>query len=106
MARQVYALWYGGYGRYAAPSVDSDLEVFDSVEDAAIECDNRYRTGDHFKCDVRPVGARPYIAYFPDVGTDSGMHVFLEDPRDATDPYPDYIIEYDSDLDEFTVQPA
>jgi hypothetical protein len=71
---KVWALWHGGYS-YAHPNVIDDLESFDSLADAKIAFEQRYRNwgGDT-----------------PVVDESATMMIFHEEPGD--DPYPDKII--------------
>lgn len=118
MTRRIFALWHGGTS-YAPGSIEDDLEVFDgeghatetgnlwqAIDDAVTECGNRYQCGGYFRCDVRPVEGDPYTTYFPTVGDDSEMHVWLTDPRGSDDPYPDYIISLDTYVGEFVIRRA
>lgn len=73
----VYALWWGGPS-YSLPSLQ-DLEVFASVNDA--ENEFRLRASHH--------------PYYPVVDQDTTiMDVFLSDPRESSDPCPDYRLEF------------
>ena len=97
----IYALWQGGdAGSYSPSDRERDLEVFDTVEDAAIEAYNRLRFGGRYRCDVRPVDGGPYATYFPAVSDTSYVEVWLEDPR-GTDAEPDVRLVYDESSDEF-----
>lgn len=102
----IYALWQGGeQGSYSPSDRERDLEVFDTVEDAAIEVYYRLRTGGYCKCDVRPVDGEPYATFFPSVPDTSYVEVWLEDPR-GTDAEPDVRLVYDESSDEFVEEGA
>lgn len=77
MPSEVYALWWRG-SSYALPSFQ-DLESFASVNDA----ENEFRNRVH----------HPYSAVDED---STVMDIFLSDPREVSDPYPDYRISFEN----------
>lgn len=75
VTRKVWGLWWGG-ASYAAGYVADDTEEFRSIREALEETARRASGTD---------------SHYPMV-RDSEMHVFLSDPRNSDDPYPDRII--------------
>lgn len=71
----VWALWHGGHS-YASPDM-SHLETFESQTAAVEACRDRYDNVD---------------GRTPAVDESSGMTVWLADPSDSDDPYPDRLI--------------
>ena len=71
---KVYFLWFGGPS-YAVPSAD-DLETADSLADVLSIMRARERYWD---------GRTPCVE-------DQGAHVFLSDPRNGSDWYPDRVV--------------
>lgn len=83
----VFTLWHGG-SSYAQPE-HSQLERFETIEDAAIEAENRLTASGeqvfHFVTTGGPTYART-----PVVDETSSVQVFLSDPREGDgDWYPD-----------------
>lgn len=75
---KVYGLWYGG-SSYSAPYVQHDTEEFEDMMSAQKEF--IYRNNAPHR--------------YPDVNEETcEMQIFLEDPRDSRDPYPDYIMKF------------
>lgn len=101
----IYALWYGG-ASYSPGEISRDLEVFETIEDAAIEADNRRKCGDWYACDFRYADGRVEQSKCPAVGDDSEMQVWYIDPREDRDPYPDRLIKYNATTDDFEDEPA
>ena len=76
---KVYGLWYGG-SNYSVGYVDSDIEVFESIEAAKATLVTRYfnRNGQ-----------------FPGVSFDeTEIQLYFYDPTHFHDPYPDRIIKF------------
>ncbi len=73
---KVSAIFYGG-GSYSAPSVEDDLEHFDSLSAAKSEFADR---------------VSGWNRRFPCVDETAEMHVFFGEPN-AADPYPDRLIQ-------------
>lgn len=90
---KVYGLWHGGYS-YGPPCLDNDLEIFDSIAEAKHQFWLRWHDGFYSK--QKFVFARsiiiPQYAYTPTVDESATMWLYLYDPREVIDPYPDRII--------------
>lgn len=74
---KVYTLWHGGSGSYMPGSIPDDVEAFPSIAAAAREHERRQSGGDPF---------------YPAVGSDSATWVYLYEPSEFEDNYPDRII--------------
>lgn len=72
-----WMLWHGG-ASWSPPEIPRDLEPFDSMREAK---DAFWRRGD-------------FDPFFPCVGSDAYAYIFLYDPTEVADPYPDRIIRY------------
>jgi hypothetical protein len=83
----IYGLWWGGYS-YSHSEME-DCEVFDSVEDAQHVLKDRYDSNGQRHCKVRRADGRVEETLFPAVGQESEIHLYLSDPRESSDPYPD-----------------
>jgi len=70
---RVYALWYGGPS-YDCPSVEDDLEEFDSLASAKRALQARDDSDPYYPC-----------------VSESELQVFFTDPRGLSDPYPDRV---------------
>lgn len=93
---KVHALWYGGYS-YAHPDPFHDLELFESVAAAERAFQDRINGGGVLRSSFEFVNRPGESVYCPTVDG-SYMHLFTglgDGPyvADATDCYPDYIIE-------------
>lgn len=84
----MFGLWWGGFS-YSTGDPQTDIEQFDTLDDAIEACVSRYRNVD---------GTTPCV------DENSAMTIWLVDPREVVDPYPDYIIEIVGD--DFKVVPA
>lgn len=89
----VFGAWYGG-SNYAAFTLPRDLERFDSITDASTALYERASASwpVRFNYCNRP----PETALCPLVDG-CEMHVWLSDPTDRVDAYPDYIIHLEGD---------
>lgn len=72
---KVYGLWHGG-SSYNCPSIPDDVEVFSTLASAKSELIDR-----EDNCN----GRTPCVS-------ESEMHVFLTDPRESVDAYPDMVL--------------
>lgn len=93
---KIYALWYGGYS-YSAPDM-SDLEVFDSVEQAEQVLVDRYWSGlGSTPLAINYADGRQEYTAFPCVDGATEMQIYYYDPRSVADhgdyPEPDKIIK-------------
>ena len=93
---RVYARWYGGTN-YSGPA---ELEVFESVEDAAIECENRMKS-DPFEHRFEFVDIEPVRVRTPCVDEHSRMEIYLARLSEFDDAMPDLVLVYDADEDRF-----
>lgn len=80
---ECWMLWHGG-SSYAAPEIPRDLEHFDSLR-AARDAFWRYGDQDPYRPCV--------IEDTPEMGGAEGW-IFLYDPSEVADPYPDRILNY------------
>lgn len=82
----IYGMWHGGPS-YAAPYVTEHVETFPSIAAAMMEMRDRIRGWGTFRYADRPVidNSTPAV-------TESTMTVWLTDPRDTEDPYPDRML--------------
>lgn len=99
----IYALWHGG-ANYAPGTIDDDLETFEDVDAARDAAWTRARTGNHFQQDFDYVTRDAASVLTPNVGEDSEIVVWLTDPRESDDPYPDRIIRWDISTGYFEVE--
>lgn len=96
----VYGTWWGGMN-YSVPSIDGDVEIFDSIEAAAEECERRYEVGHMYRLDTFYLDRDNRPTYFPSVSDDSSMMIYLSDPRGRLVSYPDFTLSYDVDTETF-----
>lgn len=86
----IYVLWHGGPS-YSHGSIENkDLESFRSIRDARSALMERYESNGSFLCKFDFVDRDADKVYVPSVTTDSTMDVYMYDPRDTADPYPDF----------------
>lgn len=87
----VFGLWHGG--RNYAPGYVNDegnLESFPSLQAAIDACSSRFH-GQTLQSFYYLSGVEQTLC--PMVDETSSMSVWLSDPRESDDPYPDYLIE-------------
>lgn len=101
----VYGIWWGGMN-YSVPSVDGDVEIFDSIEAAAEECEKRYEVGHMYPLDTFYLDRENSPVRFPAVSDDSSMMIYLSDPRGRLISYPDFALFYDIKTATFVPQQA
>lgn len=92
----VFGAWHGG-ASYSAPDLPADLERFESLEEAAAVL--KLRSYATWPTLFPYLNRTPETTRCPAVDEDCEMHVWLIDPTDVTDPYPDYIIRLDENRD-------
>lgn len=73
---QVFATWHGGYS-YSPPSIPEHVETFASLEAARDAFQARYWNRD---------GSTPCV------DESASMALYLADPSDSADPYPDALL--------------
>jgi hypothetical protein len=88
----VFVLWSGG-SSYGSPDMD-DLEVFGSLTAAKNAFADRYADGSSWVQDFPYVNRAPQCTYVPAVDRDAWMNVYLADPTNSDDPYPDRLITF------------
>lgn len=96
----VWVLWHGGanYSR----GHEADIERFDTVESAAIEAENRLRSGNHFPCDFLYVNKPHHRVMTPCVDESSTMEIYLADPT-GDSLIPDAVLEWCEAAQEFVI---
>jgi len=87
---KVFALWHGG-SSYSQGSLEKYLETFDSLKAVKEELRDRY---DGKAYQTWASGQTPNWCYTPTVSDNSSFWVWIEDPRDMDDPYPDRIVSF------------
>lgn len=85
----IYAMWWGGCS-YSYGELDRDLEVFTSVQRAGEALQERYASGGGYTVPMVYADGRSERTLTPAVTAhDTSMTVYLYDPRQVVDPYPD-----------------
>lgn len=85
---RAFGLWHGG-PNYGSPWLDTDLEVFDSI-DAARQA---LRSRDSGWLDATYADGRTDSTRTPGV-EDSSIALYFHDPREDRDPYPDLMLTF------------
>lgn len=96
----VYALWNGGPS-YASAYMEEDVEKFESLADAVAAAQSRKDSGHWIPQDFNFVSREPQSSLTPGVSETSSMDIFMVDPRESYDPYPDYRIEVSPGTENF-----
>lgn len=100
----LFGLWHGG-GNYSRIGVqDDNVEVFVSVEDAAIAAWNRMHTGHHFSQHFALATGEDRYTLTPVVDETSEVVLFHRDPRETGEWTADITLVYDSGDDEFVTE--
>lgn len=102
---QVFGLWYGG-SSYTGGDFVENLEMFNSVDDAIIACQERMDRGHVWVQEFDYLNRDSEKVLTPCVDETSTMYVYLSDPTDDSDPYPDFIIQVDDETEMFDAVPA
>lgn len=87
----IFALWHGG-ANYAGSRIPRDVEIFSSLKAAGDALQSRAFRGFYWSQDFTFADGRKESNLTPCADAGAEMHVFLADPRDSDDPYPDRII--------------
>lgn len=80
-----YGLWYGGNG-YALSDPESDMERFESLQEAKDALHDRYHDGYFSRQRFDYVNREPESVLTPAVGDDSCMHLFASPDSDPSLP--------------------
>lgn len=102
---QVFGLWHGG-ASYAGGDFNENLEMFNSVEDAIVACQERMDRGHLWVQEFDYLNRDSEKVLTPCVDETATMMVFLSDPSGLSDPYPDLIVQVDEETEMFDAVPA
>lgn len=102
---QVFGLWHGGHS-YSGGDFTENLEMFNSVDDAITACQERMDYGHYRVQEFDYLNRDSDKCLTPCVDDSATMQVFLADPTDSDDPYPDFIITVDEETEQFDAVPA
>lgn len=86
----VFGLWHGG-SSYALGEIDTDLERFPSLASAQRALQERSESNGARSCLFRYIDRGDTREYCP-VVEGSSMLVYLSDPREVREPYPDFLL--------------
>lgn len=99
---QIFGVWHGGSSYSGGDFVDS-IEMFNSLEDAISACQSRMNSGHWMPQTFDYLNRDSEDVCTPCVDETSSMDIFLSDPTEAHDAYPDARIEIDWDTENFAV---
>lgn len=80
----VYMLWHGG-SSYAVGTVDDDLEMYDTLQEALAEFERRAWASE---------ACYPCVDAIPPEDGGPTAWLWFDDPRGMSDPYPDQIVSF------------
>ncbi len=89
----IYGLWSGGPS-YAAGSIESDVERFETIAHAREALRARYESNGLARCHFDYVTKEPVSVYVPAVTMESEIWVWFSDPSMSADPYPDRVVSF------------
>lgn len=90
--KTVFVVWHGGAG-YSASELPRDIESFESLTFARNALLNRYMSNGRYRETFRYVNRPHDEVYAPGVDLDSIFDVYLADPTNTDDAYPDWRYE-------------
>jgi hypothetical protein len=85
---KVWAIWFGG-GNYAAPMIPDDVESFPSLTAARYALEQRYGSDGWEPVPFNYVNRPEVRNHVPVVDITSELWIYLYDPTNEHDPYPD-----------------